>query len=150
MEVRHMATVGSSAPITSRDRYAADDNAYGWVLFAGTMIAIVGTLNFIYGIAGISNSKFYARGVEYVISDLKTWGWVMLCIGVIQIIAAFSIWAQASFGRVVGVASAGLNAIIQLIVVSGAPFLSLALFSIDILVIYALIAHGGRPASARR
>ena len=143
-----MATVGSSAPRTSTrgDRWAEETTGYGWVLFAGTMIAIVGTLNFIYGIAAISNSKFYARGVEYVIGDLKTWGWVMLCIGVVQIIAAFSIWAQATFGRIVGVATAGVNALVLLIVVTSAPFLTLALFAIDILVIYGLIAHGGRPA----
>jgi len=141
-----MATVSGSVPTSSRDRYADDETGYGWVLFAGTIIAILGVLNTIYGIAGISNSKFYARGVEYVIGDIKTWGWVLLIVGVVQLFAAFSIWTQATFGRVIGIATAALNALVQLIVVSGAPFYSLAIFSLDILVIYGLIAHGGRPA----
>src|SRR6185369_13916899 len=75
-------------------RYAEEPPGYGWVIFAGTMLAIIGVLNFIYGIAGISNSKFYARGVEYVISDLKTWGWVLVVVGVAQVITAFGIWVQ--------------------------------------------------------
>ena len=128
-------------------RERAEPPGYGWVIFAGTMIAIVGVLNFIYGIAGISNSKFYARGVEYVISDIKTWGWVLLVIGIVQVVAAFGIWIQAEWGRWIGVFSASVNIIIQLIVVSGSPFLSLAMVAIDILVIYGLIAHGGRPAT---
>ena len=37
----------------------------GWVAFAGIMIAIVGILNFIYGIAAISNSHFYVHEATY-------------------------------------------------------------------------------------
>ena len=119
---------------------------YSWVVFAGTMIAIVGTLNFIYGIAAISDSKFYLRDANYVIDDLSTWGWVLVVIGVVQVLAAFAIWIQAEWGRWVGVLSASVNIIIQLIVISGSPFLSLALVAIDVLIIYGLIAYGGRAA----
>ena len=141
-----MAAEGRSAGGVSRDRFVEESPGYGWVVFAGTMIAIAGVLNFIYGIAGISNSKFYARGVEYVVSDIKTWGWVLLIVGIAQVIAAFGIWVQAEWGRWIGVFSASVNIIIQLIVVSGAPFLALALVAIDVLVIYGLVAHGGRAA----
>ena len=131
---------------SSSERYPGESPGYGWVVFAGTMIAIVGVLNFIYGIAAISDSKFYLRDVEYVITDLKTWGWVLTVVGVVQLLAAFAIWVQAEWGRWVGIFSAGVNIIIQLIVVSGAPFLALALVAIDVLVIYGLVAHGGRAA----
>jgi len=120
---------------------------YGWVVFAGTMIAIVGVLNFIYGIAAISNSKFYDQAARYVISDnIKTWGWFLLIVGIVQVIVAFGIWIQAEWARWLGVFGAGVNIILQLIVVSGSPFLSLALVAIDTLVIYGLVAHGGRAA----
>ena len=39
---------------------------------------------------------------------------------------------------------ASLNAIAQLLFIAGNPWLSLALFAIDILVIYGLICYGGR------
>src|SRR4051794_29868108 len=126
-----MATVGTGPQATARAaRYEEESTGYGWVLFAGTMIAIVGTLNFIYGIAAVSNSKFYVQDAKYVISDLNTWGWVLLSIGAIQMVTAFGIWVQASFFRWIGVLTASVNAIIQMLVVSGSPFLSLAVFSL--------------------
>ena len=41
-----------------------------------------------------------------------------------------------------GVAIAGLNAIAQLLFMPSYPLWSLALFTLDILVIYGLVAHG--------
>jgi hypothetical protein len=38
-------------------------------------------------------------------------GWVTLVLGVLQILAAFSIWNGGGFGRWFGIAVAGLNAI---------------------------------------
>ena len=133
----------------SRTSGAADDRPYepdrglGWVVFAGCMLCLVGTLNVIYGIAAISNSKFYTANATYVFSDLKTWGWIILLIGVIQFVAAFGIWAGSEWGRWVGIISAGANAIAQLLFIPAYPFLSLALFAIDLLVIYGLVAYGG-------
>jgi len=147
------STVGTGGDPTVRrarsDDYRSDDmSGYGWVVFAGTMIAIVGTLNSIYGIAAISNSKFYARDVTYVITDLKTWGWALLLLGIVQFASAFGILGQMKGARWVGIVSAAVNSIIQLMVLPAAPFLAVTLFAVDILVIYGLLAHGRRPATA--
>ena len=58
--------------------------------------------------------------------------------------AALSIWGGGSYGRWIGVISASLNALAQLFFISAYPLWSLALFSLDILVIYGLIVYGGR------
>ena len=50
------------------------DRGAGWVLFAGTVLAVLATLNLIEGIAAVSNSKFYVGNAEFVFTDLKTWG----------------------------------------------------------------------------
>ena len=89
---------------------ATADSSYreegsGWVLFAGIMIVTIGVLNTIYGIAAIGDSKFFVADQKYILSGLHTWGWVMLILGVLQIVAAFSIWSGASFGRWFGIAS---------------------------------------------
>src|SRR3954471_5522440 len=139
-------TSGGPTSVQTSDRYEAEGGGYGWVVFAGTMLALVGTLNFIYGIAAVSNSKFYVRDVTYVISDLNTWGWFLLALGAIQLIAAFGIWTGSELAKWIGILSAGGNAIIQMLVLPGYPFLSLTLFTLDILVIYGLVAHGGRKA----
>ncbi|HWI71089.1 MAG TPA: hypothetical protein VNT55_03970 [Baekduia sp.] len=138
---------GTSARLSAQPSTPVDDGrGYGWVLFAGLMLAIVGTLNFIYGIAAIGDSKFYVQDAELIISNLNTWGWFLVIIGAVQVLSAFGIWAQAAGARWVGIISAGLNAIVQMLTISGYPFLSLALFAIDVLIIYGLLAHGRRTA----
>jgi hypothetical protein len=130
--------------------YTGDDEprGYSWVVFAGIMIMIAGTLNLIYGIAAISNSHFYISEAHYVISELNTWGWVLTVIGVIQFCVALGIWMQAAWARWTGVAIASLNAIVQLIFIAGYPFLSLSIFALDLLVIYGLVTYGGRSETA--
>src|SRR4051794_3860383 len=75
----------------------------GWVSFAGIMIALVGTLNVIYGIAAISNSKFYFHDTTYILSDLKTFGWLATIVGAAQVAAAFGIFSRATWARWVGI-----------------------------------------------
>jgi hypothetical protein len=120
----------------------------GWVTFAGVMLAIVGVLNIIYGIAAIDSANFFINDARYVFSDLATWGWVLLIIGAVQFCAAFSIFGDTSWGRWVGILTAGLNSIAQLLFLPAYPLLALALFSVDILVIYGLVAYGGRRSTA--
>jgi hypothetical protein len=139
-------TTGRAGQTARADEAGGSPRGYGWILFAGMMLALVGTLNVIYGIAAIGNSRFYARGVSYVIGDLKTWGWFLVIVGALQMAAAASIWGQTAWGRWVGVATASINLLIQMLVLPGRPFLSLTLVVIDVLVIYGLVAYGGRPS----
>lgn len=131
----------------SESRYEEEPAGSGWVMFAGVMIGIVGVLNIIYGIAAISDSKFFVHGTTYILSGLNTWGWVLLITGVVQFCAAVAIFGRAEWGRWVGVLTASVNAIIQLIFIPAYPFGSLAMFAVDILVIYGLVAYGGRQGS---
>jgi hypothetical protein len=123
---------------------AYDEPGGGWILFAGIMLMVVGVLNVIWGIAAIGNSSFFINDSKYILSNLNTWGWVTLILGVVQLLAAFSIWAGNQFGRWVGIAVAGLSLIGALLSIPAYPFWSLAIFAIDILVIYGLAAYGGQ------
>jgi len=85
-----------------------DDDAYipgeGWVLFAGTMLALLGGMNLVYGIAAVSNSEFFVADARFVFSNLNTWGWVMIVISLIQLVAAFGVWMRWKGIRWIGVA----------------------------------------------
>ena len=121
----------------------------GWLLFAGVMILIVGILNTIFGIAAIDNSHFFTDEGRYVIlTDLSAWGWVILIIGVMQLVAAFSIWNRHAYGRWIGVLTAGANALAILFTVNAFPFAAFMIFIIDVLIIYGLVAYGGRERTA--
>jgi hypothetical protein len=127
-------------------RYAEynEPRGAGWLMFAGIMLLITGVLNIIYGIAAIGDSSFFVNDTKYILSNLNTWGWVMLVIGVLQVAAAFSIWAGNQFGRWFGIFTAGISAIGALLSIPAYPFWSLAIFAVDILIIYGLAAYGGR------
>lgn len=118
----------------------------GWVLFAGVMILVAGILNVIHGIGAIDDSAFFVQESSYLLfTSLSAWGWIILIIGVIQVLAAFGIWQGELWGRVVGIVSAGLSAIAILLFVNAYPFAAFMVFIIDLLVIYGLAAYGGRP-----
>src|SRR3954453_20944207 len=91
------------------DVYAGDARGDGWVLFAGIMLAMLATLNFIDGVAAVSNSTFFTANAKYVLSNLNTWGWVLICMSVVQGLTAVGVWTRVKGVRWVGVALAALN-----------------------------------------
>jgi hypothetical protein len=115
----------------------------GWVTFAGVMLFIVGVLNVIYGIAAIGDSSFFVQDQRYILSNLNTWGWVTLILGLFQFFAAFSLWSGGLYGRVFAIAAASLSAIAALLSIPAYPFWSLAIFAIDIIIIHQVARYGG-------
>ena len=110
----------------------------GWWYFAGILLFLAGVLDVIYGIAAIGNSKFFTANATYIFSNLNTWGWVSLLIGVLQLFAAFSLFSGGGFGRWVGIIAAGLSAVAALLSISASPFWSLCIFALAIIVLYQL------------
>jgi hypothetical protein len=109
------------------------------------MLIVVAILNMIDGIAAISKSKFFVANAQYVLSDLNTWGRIILAIGVLQMLVGFGVWAGNQFARWGGIVIVSLNMIAQLLFIPAYPFWSLAIFTIDVLILYGLAAYGGRP-----
>jgi hypothetical protein len=121
-----------------------EESGSGWLLFAGIMVVIVGVLNVIYGIAAIGNSSFFVHDQKYILSNLNTWGWVTLVLGALQILAAFSIWQGGQFGRWFGIIASGLSSIAALLSIPAYPFWSLAIFAVDVAIVYGLAVYGGQ------
>ena len=111
----------------------------GWWVFAGLMLGLAGILSIIWGIAAVSNSKFFTANSTYIVSGLHTWGWVTVIIGAIQLIAAFSLFTGGGFGRVIGIFAAALAALDALALTGTTPFWGLCVFALAIIVIYQLV-----------
>ena len=122
----------------------------GWVTFAGILLMVSGTLNVVYGIAGIGKSHFFNENADFIAGNLKTWGWISLGVGIIQVLAAGSLWRGGLFGRLMGMFAAGLSAIAALLAIPAYPFWSLAVFALSIVIIQQIAVHGteGRAAEA--
>jgi uncharacterized membrane protein HdeD (DUF308 family) len=116
----------------------AESTLSGWWVFAGILLIVAGLLNIVWGIAAIGDSKFFTEEATYILSGLHTWGWILLIVGVLEMVAAFSLWSGNEFGRWFGIFIASLNAIGSLLSIGAYPFWSLALFALSIIIVYKL------------
>ena len=111
----------------------------GWWVFSGIMLTIAGGLNLIWGIAAVAESHFFtATGGHFVFSDLKTWGWITIGLGALELLAGFSLFGGGGFGRWFGIIAAGLVAWGSLLDVRVLPFWSICVFALSVIVIYQL------------
>jgi hypothetical protein len=137
-----MMTVQSQT--TGYDAAYDEERGYGWVVFAGVLLLLLLTLNFIEGLAAINHAHFFVGNTHYIAGSLNTWGWVVLCIGVIEWVVGVGVFVKNQFARWAGVVVLTGNAIAQLLTIPAYPFWSLSIFALDILAIYGLVAYGSR------
>jgi hypothetical protein len=116
----------------------------GLITFAAVLLVIIGCFNLIYAIAAIAHSHVFTANTHYVFANLRTWGWVTLIIGVLQLRAAAGVVAGNQLARWFAVAVLGLNAIDQMFVVPAYPFWSLMIIAADVVALYGLCAYGSR------
>lgn len=117
---------------------AHPERVTGWWVFAGILLVVAGIADVIYGIAAIGNSHYFTQNVTLIASDLNAYGWVVLVIGVAQLTAGFSLFGGGGWGRFVGIFAAIFNAIVYLMAIPAAPFWSLCMFLLSIVILYEL------------
>ena len=117
---------------------------HGLITFASVLLVILGCFNLIYGIAAIANSHVFVANAHYVFGSLRTWGWITLIIGVLQLLAAAGVVAGNQLARWFGVVVLGLNAIDQMFFIPAYPLWSLVIIAVDVVALYGLCAYGSR------
>ena len=129
------------------DAYEDSGRGDGWLIFAGVVLGILSVMNIIGGIAAIDDSKVYIGTAHYTFGDLHTWGWILLCTGVVQGLAAFGVWVRNQVARWVGIGFAALNMLAQFLFLPAFPLWSVTMIALDTLVIYGLAAYGGKETA---
>ena len=115
----------------------------GRVVFAATMLLIVGTLNIIYGFGALDDANIFVNDQRFILTDLNTLGWVLIVLGAIQLTGGFSLMAGNTYGRWIGILGGSLGAIGALLSVGGNyPWWSLGIFALCVWVVYGLIVFG--------
>jgi hypothetical protein len=129
----------STSPSAARAEGYDSVEGAGWVTFAALLLGLAGAFTVFDGILALSKSRFYTAEATYVFSDRNTWGWIVLVLGAIQLLAAFALVGGSELARWFAIFVAGINAIVP-----AYPFWAISLFAVDILIIYALAVYGGR------
>ena len=127
-----------------RDRGARQGEGYWMIVFAVALLVTVGFFNLIDGIAAIANSHVFIANAHYVIGDLRVWGWVVLILGTLQIIAAVAVLAGSQAARWFAVVVISLNAIGQMFFIPAYPSWSLLIIAVDVVALWGLCAYGSR------
>ena len=115
----------------------------GRMVFAATLLLIVGTLNILYGIGALDDANIFVNDKRFILDNLNTLGWVLIGLGVIQLTGGFSLLAGNSYGRVIGIIGGSLGAIGALLSIGGAyPWWSLAIFALCVYVVHGIMVFG--------
>lgn len=117
---------------------------YGLIIFAAALLLTVGFFNIIEGIAAIARSHVFVLNAHYVIGDLRTWGWVALILGSLQVVSGLGVLAANQIARWTAVGLIGLNAIAQMFFMPGYPLWSIMIIAVDVVALWGLCAYGSR------
>ena len=115
----------------------------GWIAFAAIMMTIMGILVALQGLIVLIDDDYYLEGGTTVTDNLTTWGWVMLIWGAIVAIAGWALIAAKEWARWFAIFAVSVNLIVQLGFdgKAGGYFWSLVVITLDIIILYALIAR---------
>jgi hypothetical protein len=133
-----------SATPTSASKYPPASPWVGWIAFAGTMMALLGTFHIFAGLVALFNDDYYLVGRSGLLVDVDftTWGWVHVIGGLAVILAGVGVFAGQVWARTVGVVIALVSALVNLAFLSAYPLWSLIMITLDVVVILALTVHG--------
>ena len=114
----------------------------GWAVFAGTVLAIVGAFNIIYGLAAIFRDEVITTtGQHVIVWDVTRYGWILFIFGIFQLLAGMALFTGAGWARWTAVVLAGLNAVGNVPFLTVQPLWTALIIALDIIVIYQLTAR---------
>jgi cell division protein FtsW (lipid II flippase) len=145
-----MSEQASPEDQSARRAEEASGWAVGFISFAAIVMLMVGMLQILAGLVAIFENEVYVQTRSYLFEfDVTTWGWIHLILGVIVALAGWGLLSGRTWARVVGITLAVLSAIANFLFLPHYPLWSLLIIALDVLVIWALAAHGQEIRDAR-
>jgi len=123
----------------------------GWIVFAGTMMMILGVFHMFQGLIALFRHSYIAfptSGLTIQVNYTQ-WGWLHLLAGALVFFAGLGLFTGRMWARTVAVILLSISALINFAWANMYPIWSLTLLAIDFFVLYAVIAHGREMKVAR-
>jgi hypothetical protein len=108
--------------------------------FAGIFLFVVGLFNVLEGFMTLWRKEYF-EGADLVVSNLQTWGWAMLVIGVVQLLAGWLVLSRSSVGRWVGIIIVVISMMVSFVAIGVYPFWTFIILAIDAIVLWGLTAR---------
>jgi hypothetical protein len=114
----------------------------GWTVFAGMVLVVVGSLDALWGLAGVLNDEVLVVGGHgAIVADITTWGWVHLILGSVMAVTGMALFTGSSTARWLAVVFVGVNAIAQIVWFPAAPLWTFLMIMLDVTILYQLTAR---------
>ena len=113
----------------------------GMTLVAAVLMMIGGLFDFFEGLAALLRGNFFVVLPNYAFSvSITGWGWLHLVTGIVVFVTGAALLTDHLWARIVGVAVAGLSAVMNFVMMPYYPVWAFVVIALDILIIVALCA----------
>ncbi len=107
--------------------------ASGWLL-------AIGALNLLYAISVIAGSTIFITTASWLVGDARPWGWLMLAVGLIQLLAAPGVLMGKVGALWVGLISVAGHVAALIMFLPDSPGVAIALLVVDVSVFLCLVS----------
>jgi hypothetical protein len=118
--------------------------AVGWISFAGFLMMIVGGFKILQGLGWVINSNnLFPENKDAILGqNANSWGWFMIVLGTVLLLAGLAVFSGNVLARTVGVIAAIVSAFSAFASMTFYPFWGLVVIGMDIAIVWALTVHG--------
>jgi hypothetical protein len=118
----------------------------GWLVFAAVVLVFAGVMRIFDAVWAFRfNGSLPDHLSDSVFGDsLTTYGWIFLIVGAILILSGIGVLYRSQFSRWIGVIAAAIGGLSAVAWLPYYPFWSMVYILLAVLIMYGLIAYGGR------
>jgi len=117
--------------------------AIGGLVFAATVMTMIGVFQAIAGLVAIIDDEFYVVTRNYTFDlDVTAWGWIHLVVGIAVFATGLGLFSRAAWAGVAAITLCMLSALVNFFFIPFYPFWSLLLIALAIWVIWSLTRPG--------
>ena len=117
--------------------------ALGGVVFAASVLTMVGLFQVIAGLVAIFDDEFFVVAPNYTFDlDTTVWGWLHLLLGILLVVTGFGLFSRQAWAGVTAIFLAMLTAVENFFFIPFYPFWSILVIALSVWVIWALTRPG--------
>jgi hypothetical protein len=129
---------------------AAEDTSGDWRIFAAFILMFAGVMRLFDSLWAFRYSGSLPNGLQNATfgDNLDAYGWIYLIVGIILLVAGIRVLYGGQIARWTGIIAGAIGGLSAMAWLPYYPIWSLLYIGIAVLVIYSLVAHGGRDVSS--
>ena len=119
------------------------DWALGGVIFAASVMVLIGLFQLGAGLVAILDDGFYVVAPHYTYDvDITAWGWIHLIIGIIVFLGGLALFSRTPWAGILAIFLALLSAFANFFFIPYYPFWALVIIALDVWVIWSITRPG--------